>query len=86
MNDPTSGTSWQTRYCQAQTHANWRMGNVQRAKRIDDHDGSRLLSVKLKQHWLVTLSEVKKDFFILVDRYSHNMNAVQHSTALRVRH
>lgn len=36
------------------------MGNVQRAKRISEHDGSRLLSVKLKQHWLVTLSEVKK--------------------------
>ncbi|ORY91903.1 F-box domain-containing protein [Syncephalastrum racemosum] len=49
--------SWQSRYCQARTQVNWRMGIVQRLQLIAQ--GCRLLSVKLRQHSLVTLSEVR---------------------------
>lgn len=49
---------WKTRYCQAITFANWRMGTVQKLSKIDDNDGSRILSVKLRDHLLVTLAEV----------------------------
>ena len=47
-----------TRYCQAITFANWRMGTVQNSTKLDDNDGHRLLSVKLRDELLVTLAEV----------------------------
>jgi hypothetical protein len=47
-----------TRYCQAITFANWRMGTVQNSTKLDDNDGHRLLSVKLRDGLLVTLAEV----------------------------
>ncbi|KAL9541525.1 hypothetical protein MBANPS3_009081 [Mucor bainieri] len=46
-----------TRYCQAITFANWRMGTVQQATKLDDNDGHRLLSVKLRDGLLITLAE-----------------------------
>ncbi|KAK4516066.1 ubiquitin-40S ribosomal protein S27a [Mucor velutinosus] len=46
-----------TRYCQAITFANWRMGTVQNATKLDDNDGHRLLSVKLRDGLLITLAE-----------------------------
>ncbi|KAI8390056.1 hypothetical protein BD560DRAFT_185 [Blakeslea trispora] len=48
---------WKTRYCQAITFANWRMGTVQKLNKLDDSGGSRILSVKLKDRVLVTLTE-----------------------------
>lgn len=53
-----NGLSWKTRYCQAITLANWRMGTVQNLSKIDDNNGSRILSVKLRDKLLVTLAEV----------------------------
>ena len=50
--------SWHTKYCRAQTYANWRMGVVQRKQLINDQKKSRILSVKLKRHLLITLAEV----------------------------
>lgn len=50
---------WKTRYCQAITFANWRMGTVQKLTKIDDDGPNRILSVKLRQNLLVTLAEVK---------------------------
>lgn len=59
---------WKTRYCQAITFANWRMGTVQKLSKIGDSDeeessstsssSSRILSVKLRDQLLVTLAEV----------------------------
>lgn len=56
-----SSLSWKTRYCQAITFANWRMGTVQKLNKIDENNG-RLLSVKLREHLLVTLTEVRHTF------------------------
>ncbi|KAI9265029.1 hypothetical protein BDA99DRAFT_40863 [Phascolomyces articulosus] len=55
--DEDDEMSWQTKYCRAQTHANWRMGIVQRKQLISDHNKSRILSVKLKKNYLITLTE-----------------------------
>ncbi|GAA5804906.1 hypothetical protein HPULCUR_010415 [Helicostylum pulchrum] len=51
-----SSLPWKTRYCRAITFANWRMGTVQKLNKIDENNG-RLLSVKLREHLLVTLAE-----------------------------
>ena len=56
--DDDDDMTWQTKYCRAQTHANWRMGIVQRKQLISDHNKSRILSVKLKKNYLITLTEV----------------------------
>ncbi|RCI03803.1 hypothetical protein CU098_002670 [Rhizopus stolonifer] len=53
----SSSLPWKTRYCQAITFANWRMGTVQKLNKLDDNEGSRILSVKLRDQLLVTLSE-----------------------------
>ena len=63
--------SWQTKYCRAQTHANWRMGIVQRKQLISDHNKSRILSVKLKKNYLITLTEVRK---------KHNQSLIIYNT------
>ncbi|ORE15870.1 F-box domain-containing protein [Rhizopus microsporus] len=54
----TCSLSWHKRYCQAITLTNWRMGATQRVIKINkDDDSSRVLSVKLRDHLLVTLTE-----------------------------
>lgn len=57
-----SSLPWKTRYCRAITFANWRMGTVQKLNKIDENNG-RLLSVKLREHLLVTLAEVIRHTF-----------------------
>ncbi|KAI8059003.1 hypothetical protein BC940DRAFT_12994 [Gongronella butleri] len=48
--------SWPARYCRLQSKLNWKMGAVQRVKLINVPT-SRLLSVKLRDQLLLTLSE-----------------------------
>ncbi|KAL0082145.1 hypothetical protein F4703DRAFT_1121455 [Phycomyces blakesleeanus] len=55
INDLTN-LSWQTRYCQAISSTNWRMGSVQRLCKISC-EGGRILSIKLRANILVTLNE-----------------------------
>lgn len=64
---------WKTRYCQAITFANWRMGAVQKLSKIDDNNNCRLLSVKLKENLLVTLTEVTIDTVDMAIIYLHNV-------------
>ncbi|CAO3702869.1 unnamed protein product [Rhizopus stolonifer] len=63
-----STLSWQKRYCQAITFANWRTGSVQRLIKINKED-SRILSVKLKDNLLITLTEVTFKIKYLCNTY-----------------
>jgi hypothetical protein len=69
--DPTKlviEVCWKTRYCQAITFANWRMGTVAKLSKIGAGEAAqqnngeeapaRILSVKLRDQLLVTLAEV----------------------------